>query len=108
MDGNERRSVAEIEPARCSQGVANCRSATGRILYVERVDPDGDGDAHFVILDLDGGVSGPGISIIDVAPELRPKPLPGPGDLISGAGPVFPGSFGQRQIQADSVAISPR
>jgi hypothetical protein len=41
--------------------------------------------------------------VIDVARDLRPHPLPGPGDLIAAAGPVYPGSYGQRQIQATKV-----
>ncbi len=77
----------------------DCASAEGRILYVERVDPDGDGDAHFVILDRQG-ITLPGLTAIDVRRGLRPDPLPGPGDLISAAGPVQTGSFGQSQIHA--------
>ena len=100
--GGDDRPV--FREARCPPGASNCESATGRILYVERVDPDGDGDAHFVIGD-DRGVTGPGITVLDVRRDLRPHPLPGPGDLISGAGPVYTGSFGQRQIQADVVHV---
>jgi hypothetical protein len=89
-------------PPACDPGLANCATASGRILYVERVDPDGDGDAHFVLLS-DDSITAPGISVIDVAPELRPDPLPGPGDLVAAAGPVYTGSHGQRQIQATAV-----
>lgn len=88
-----------VERARCPEGVPECRSATGRILYVERVDPDGDGDAHFVILDSQG-ITLPGLTAIDVRKGLRPHPLPGPGDLVSAAGPVQTGSYGQSQIHA--------
>src|SRR5687768_4129813 len=70
------------EPARCPAGSANCRSADGTILFVERVDPDGDGDAHFVLTSNES-VTAPGISVIDVRPALRPDPLPAPGDRIS-------------------------
>ena len=66
---------------------------SGRIVYVEAVDPDGDGDAHFVLADSDG-VTGFGISVVDVRADLRPQPLPGVGDQISAAGPVATGSFG--------------
>ncbi len=45
--------------------------------------------------------------MIDVARDLRPHPLPGPGDLIAAAGPVYPGSYGQHQIQATEVAVAP-
>ncbi len=89
-----------LPPARCPAGATNCASADGTILYVERVDPDGDGDAHFVLVS-DESITVPGISVIDVRPALRPHPLPGPGARISAAGPVFRGSHGQRQIQAN-------
>ena len=92
-------------PARCPAGAGNCASAAGTILYVERVDPDGDGDAHFVLLDP-RGITGPGITVVDVAVGLRPRPLPGPGDALSAAGPVHQGSYGQRQIEADVVHVA--
>ena len=89
-------------PAECDPNAANCEAATGRIIYVERIDPDGDGDAHFVLVGRDG-VTAPGISVIDVERSMRPDPLPGPGDLVAAAGPVYSGSYGQRQIQATEV-----
>ena len=85
--------------AHCPPGLSNCREATGRILYVERVDPDGDGDAHFVLLSSES-VTAPGLTVVDVKRSLRPSPLPGPGDRLSAAGPVYRGSHGQRQIEA--------
>ena len=93
---------ASVNPVRCPPRAGNCRSASGRILYVERVDPDGDGDAHFVLLSSES-VTAPGLSVIDVARELRPRPLPAPGQILSAAGPVYEGSHGQLQIQATEV-----
>jgi hypothetical protein len=72
---------------------------------VESVDPDGDGDAHFVLLSHEG-ITGPGLSVIDVKRSLRPHPLPGPGDRISAAGPVYRGSYGQRQIEAVELHVA--
>jgi hypothetical protein len=92
-------------PAQCPTGVPECREATGRIAYVERVDPDGDGDAHFVIVDPQG-ITLPGLTAIDVRKGLRPQPLPGPGDVISAAGPVQTGSYGQRQIHALELRVA--
>ena len=94
-----------LRKARCPAGAANCRAASGPIVYVEAVDADGDGDAHFVLATPDG-LSGPGITVIDVARRLRPRPLPGTGDRISAAGPVYTGSYGQRQIQATEVHVA--
>lgn len=105
-DGESGRSEASVlEPARCPAGSENCEEASGTVLYVERVDPDGDGDAHFVLAGS-AAITGPGISVIDVSADLRPDPLPGPGDALSAAGPVYVGSYGQRQIQADVVNVA--
>ena len=72
---------------------------------MERVDPDGDGDAHFVLLSRDS-ITGPGISAVAVERSLRPYPLPGPGDRLSAAGQVFHGSFGQKQIEAVELHVA--
>jgi hypothetical protein len=97
--------TAPLRPAHCPPDLANCRTASGRILYVERVDPDGDGDAHFVLISRQA-ITLPGVSVIDVAKSLRPHPLPGPGDRISAAGPVYRGSYGQKQIQALELHVA--
>lgn len=70
------------------------------------MDPDGDGDAHFVLASREA-VTAPGISVIDVRRDLRPHPLPGPGDSLSAAGLVQTGSYGQRQIEAVRVRVEP-
>jgi len=87
-----------LAPTICPPDLPGCVSATGRVLYVEKVDPDGDGDAHFVTASRES-VTGPGITIFDVRADLRPDPLPGVGDLVGGAGPVYPGHAGQKQIE---------
>jgi hypothetical protein len=92
------RRARPVRRARCPAALAGCREATGRVLYVEAVDADGDGDAHYVL--AGGDITGPGLSVIDVGRHLRPRRLPRPGDMVSAAGPVFSGSFGQRQIEA--------
>ena len=87
-----------VKRARCDAGVPDCVAVTGRVIYVEAVDPDGDGDAHYVL--AGGGVTAPGITVIDVAKEQRPRRLPRRGELVSAAGPVQTGSHGQQQIAA--------
>lgn len=99
VDTGDGGATATVTPSRCPPDLPSCRTTKGRITYVERVDPDGDGDAHFVVLDGQG-ITLPGLTAIDVRRGLRPRPLPGVGDLISAAGPVQTGSYGQSQIHA--------
>jgi hypothetical protein len=101
----EERATETVELSHCPEGHPACRTTEGRIVYVEAVDPDGDGDAHFVIADP-RGITLPGLTAIDVRRGLRPHPLPGPGDLISAAGPVQTGSFGQDQIHALELHVA--
>jgi len=92
---------ATVRRAHCAPGAGNCAAVTGRVIYVEAVDPDGDGDAHYVL--AGGKVTAPGLSVIDVGRDLRPRRLPHVGELVSAAGPVFTGSHGQQQIEAVEV-----
>jgi hypothetical protein len=97
-----RRSSPPARPLRaskCPDGVAGCREISGRVVFVESVDPDGDGDLH-VVLAGDDGLSGPGITAVDIAPALRPRRDPRVGDSMSAAGPVQRGSYGQSQVHA--------
>jgi hypothetical protein len=95
----KREDEPAVAPSHCPPDLPACATAEGRIVYVESVDPDGDGDAHFVILDS-ASITLPGMTAIDVRKGLRPSPLPGPGDLVSAAGPVQTGSYDQEQIHA--------
>jgi len=102
----DRKRARKLPLARCPAGAApRCRSASGRVTYVEAVDRDGDGDAHLVLVSRQS-VTAPGISVIDVGRDLRPQPLPRIGDRISAAGPVYTGSYGQRQIEAIKLYVA--
>ena len=83
----------------CRDGIAGCRSTSGRIVYVERVDPDGDGDLHVVVSDR-RGVTLRGLTAIDVSKALRPRRDPRIGERAAAMGPVQTGSYGQSQIHA--------
>lgn len=98
---------ATVEPSRCPADLSGCRTTEGRIVFLEAVDPDGDGDAHFVISDPQG-ITLPGLTAIDVRKCLRPRPLPGRGELISAAGQVQTGSYGQSQIHAVELHVAGR
>ncbi len=95
----------KLPPSHCPAESSNCVVARGRVIYVEAVDPDGDGDAHFVTVS-EQSVTMSGITIFDVRADLRPDPLPGIGDLVGGAGPVYPGHAGQKQIQVDEFHVA--
>jgi hypothetical protein len=85
--------------ARCPQDAApSCRAVRGTIVFVERVDPDGDGDLHVVV--AAGSISAPGLTSVDVRPGLRPARDPRVGDVATAAGPVQRGSIGQPQVHA--------
>ena len=75
----------DVRRSDCPADVAGCRAVRGTVVYVERVDPDGDGDLH-VVVDA-GSLTLPGVTAIDVAPELRPRRDPRVGDRVSAAGP---------------------
>ncbi len=98
--GRTRPDARRLRTARCPAGVPDCRAVRGRIVLVEAVDPDGDGDLHVVI--ADGSVTAPGFTAVDVRPGLRPRRDPRVGDLASAAGSVQTGSFGQSQIHASA------
>jgi hypothetical protein len=96
----------DVRRSRCSDDVPGCRAVRGTVLYVESVDPDGDGDLHVVV---DGGsITLPGMTAIDIARELRPRRDPKIGDRVSAAGPVQTGSYGQSQIHALELRIRRR
>jgi hypothetical protein len=83
----------------CRADVPDCASASGVIVYVERVDPDGDGDLHVVVTDRHA-VTLAGLTAIDVSKDLRPRRDPRIGEQAAAMGPVQTGSYGQDQIHA--------
>jgi hypothetical protein len=93
------RRAPALRKARCpGDAEPSCRAVRGRIVYVERVDPDGDGDLHVVV--ADGSITAPGLTSVDVRPGLRPDRDPHVGDVATAAGPVQRGSIGQSQVHA--------
>jgi hypothetical protein len=93
------RAERALKRPRCRAEVPDCRAASGRIVYVERVDPDGDGDLHVVVTDR-RGVTLRGLTAIDVSKDLRPRRDPRVGERAAAMGPVQTGSYGQSQIHA--------
>jgi hypothetical protein len=94
-----RRERPPLRRPPCRDGVPECAAVSGRIVFVEAVDPDGDGDLHVVVTDR-AGVTLRGLTAVDVRKGLRPRRDPRIGDEAAAMGPVQPGSFGQSQIHA--------
>jgi len=90
----------------CPPDAGNCQAASGRVISLESVDADGDGDLHLILASRQG-VTLPGVTVLDVGKDLRPAHDPQVGDWAAGAGPVYRGSYGQRQIQVDQVVYAP-
>lgn len=104
---SERRPTRPpLRSSRCPRDLSGCRAVRGRVVLVESVDPDGDGDLHVVV--TGGGVTAPGVTSVDVAPALRPRRDPRIGDEVSAAGQVQRGSFGQSQIHAVDLHVRRR
>jgi hypothetical protein len=97
-------AAATLKRATCPGGLRGCRSAIGRVVLVESVDPDGDGDLHVVVVGRDS-VTAPGFTAVDVRRGLRPRRDPKVGQLVTAAGQVQRGSYGQRQIHAVSFRV---
>jgi len=91
--------VPDVRRSRCPDDVPGCRAVRGSVLYVESVDPDGDGDLHVVVTDR-RGITVRGLTAIDVSKELRPRRDPRVGERAAAMGPVQTGSFDQSQIHA--------
>jgi hypothetical protein len=101
-----RRSTRHRPAApRCPADRANCAAASGRVIALESVDPDGDGDLHLIL--AGGSITLPGVTVLDVSRALRPRHDPRIGDWAAGAGPVYRGSHGQRQIQVERIVVFP-
>ena len=92
------RPPGKVRRSHCPSDVPGCKTVRGEIIYVERVDPDGDGDLHVVV--AAGSLTLPGVTAIDIAKDLRPARDPDVGDQASAAGPLETGSYGQAQVHA--------
>jgi hypothetical protein len=75
-----------------------CREVAGRVLRVERTDPDGDGDMHIVLASRDS-LTLPGISVVKFARARRPAAPPPIGAWMSVAGAVGKGAGGESELK---------
>jgi hypothetical protein len=97
----------ELGSVPCPERIAGCRRVRGRAIHVERVDPDGDGDMHVVIVSRQS-VTAPGVTVIKVSREKRPDHIPSVGDAVAAAGPTEKGAHGENEIKAVALRVLPR
>lgn len=83
--------------AREANAATACARVRGRVVGVERVDPDGDGDRHLVVVArLDA-------RLIKLPADFRVGRLPRLGSEVSATGPVVRGSSGRPAIRAERL-----
>lgn len=78
---------------------ARCREANGRVLYVEALDPDGDGDMHLVLASRQS-LTWPGVTVLVIPRAKRPKSTPHLGRWVSAIGVPNTGSHGETTLNA--------
>lgn len=85
---------------RCRHGVADCASTSGTIVYVERVDPDGDGDLHVALLSRQS-LTYPGISVVKFERRVRPAHVPAIGSWMTAVGERYTGTHDDRNLRVE-------
>jgi hypothetical protein len=75
--------------------VLPCARVSGRVLYVEHVDPDGDGDRHVL-------AAASGHLVIVKFPAATPADdIPGLGGTVRASGQLSPGRLGLPEVTAE-------
>src|SRR6478735_6904255 len=80
-------AATKLKRATCPRDLSGCRSAIGRVVVGR------------------DSVTAPGFTAVDVRRGLRPRRDPKVGQLVTAAGQVQRGSYGQRQIHAVSFRV---
>ena len=97
---------SHFTPLHCTAKRLSCTAVAGRVLYVQRTDPDGDGDAHLVLLSQDS-LTRRWISVVKIERDVRPPDLPGRGRWVSAIGQTYSGEKGETNLNAARVREAP-
>ena len=98
-------STPHVPALACSKwDIGWCRSVTGRVVSAQRMDGDGDGDLHLVLMSHDS-VSAPGVSIVKVRAENRPSRMPRFGQWVSAIGFPQYGASGLAEVDARRMRV---
>jgi hypothetical protein len=82
-----------------------CRPVDGRIVYIQRVDSDGDGDLHLLLISRQS-VSAPGFTMLKINARLREGMDPGIGRWVSAVGMEFDAEHGERSVDVIRWALA--
>ena len=88
----------------CRQILSVCREISGRVLYVEEQDPDGDGDVHLVLLSRDS-LTRTYFSVLKLKRDHRPAHLPGFGRWVGATGRPYVGAGGERNLDVRRLLV---
>jgi hypothetical protein len=76
-----------------------CAHVSGRVVWIQHHDPDGDGDRHLIVVERLRP------RIVKVAPTLPVSQLPGYGTRIDAVGYLYRGASGK--IEMDAARLVP-
>jgi hypothetical protein len=82
-----------------------CREVDGRVVYIQRVDPDGDGDLHVLLLSRQS-VTGPWLTLLKVPDKLRTGMDPGIGRWVRATGHLYTAEHGETSIGVARWAVA--
>lgn len=96
------RWTRPCRPAGRDAVATTCARVRGRVVWVERTDPDGDGDRHLLV------VSQLDTRIVKLAADFRVGRLPALGSEVTATGPVVPGGSGRPEIRTERFEVKGR
>ena len=94
----------EFRGPQCAPAARSCTEISGRVLYVQERDPDGDGDVHLVLLSHDS-LTRRYISVVKLSRSERPEELPGFGRWVAATGRIYLGEGGERNLDVQRLVV---
>lgn len=94
----------DFQGPRCTDSGTACRAVSGRVLYVEEQDPDGDGDLHLVLFSRDS-LTRRYVSILKLGADDRPADVPGFGAWVGATGRPYRGERGERNLEVERLRV---
>ena len=87
-------------PDRRVPSYETCAAVSGRVVYVQAVDPDGDGDLHVALLSRQS-LTYPGISVVKFQQRVRPAHPPAIGSWMTAVGERYTGTHDDHNVRVE-------